>query len=192
MLISVILGICLLESFEKSVPAPHYNTTEEFCPFLTTNTFSVSDLHTNPDWQCQVQLRWCYVDPPELGSPLSWTGWWSNTTTFLDSACLIPPGTDSFNQSKNIKACVRSPRAGEEDGKAYNFVTKSQMEAAIDNGDFIEFATFAGNMYGTSRKAVETVMEKGEGERFAISHLTNYYSIFQVIQTRKCSHCIFD
>ena len=39
------------------------------------------------------------------------------------------------------------------------------MEAAIDNGDFIEFATFAGNMYGTSKKAVETVMEKGEGER---------------------------
>ena len=76
----------------------------------------------------------------------------------MDSACLIPPGTDSFNQSKNIKACVRSPRAGEEDGKAYNFVTKSQMEAAIDNGDFIEFATFAGNMYGTSKKAVETVI----------------------------------
>ena len=36
------------------------------------------------------------------------------------------------------------------------------MEAAIDNGDFIEFATFADNMYGTSKKAVKTVMDKGE------------------------------
>ena len=57
---------------------------------------------------------------------------------------------------------VRSPRPGEEDGKAYNFVTKTVMEAAIDNGDFIEFATFADNMYGTSKKAVKTVMDKGE------------------------------
>ena len=36
------------------------------------------------------------------------------------------------------------------------------MEAAIDNGDFIEFATFADNMYGTSKRAVKTVMDKGE------------------------------
>ena len=40
------------------------------------------------------------------------------------------------------------------------------MEAAIDNGDFIEFATFADNMYGTSKKAVKTVMDKGERFQF--------------------------
>ena len=45
---------------------------------------------------------------------------------------------------------------------AYNFVTKTQMEAAIDNDEFIEYATFAGNMYGTSKAAVKTVMDKGE------------------------------
>ena len=45
---------------------------------------------------------------------------------------------------------------------AYNFVTKTQMEAAIDNDEFIEYATFAGNMYGTSKAAVETVMDKGK------------------------------
>ena len=46
-------------------------------------------------------------------------------------------------------------------GVAYNFVTKTQMEAAIDNDEFIEYATFAGNMYGTSKAAVKTVMDKG-------------------------------
>ena len=56
----------------------------------------------------------------------------------------------------------RAPRAGEENGVAYNFVTKPQMEAAIDNDEFIEYATFAGNMYGTSKAAVKTVMDKGE------------------------------
>ena len=39
------------------------------------------------------------------------------------------------------------------------------MEAAIDNGDFIEFATFAGNMYGTSKAAVERVRGQGEERR---------------------------
>ena len=36
------------------------------------------------------------------------------------------------------------------------------MEAAIDNDEFIEYATFAGNMYGTSKAAVRCVMEKGK------------------------------
>jgi len=66
---------------------------------------------------------------------------------------------DQFGFS--VSHTTRSPRPGEEDGKAYNFVTKTVMEAAIDNGDFIEFATFADNMYGTSKKAVKSVMDKG-------------------------------
>ena len=45
------------------------------------------------------------------------------------------------------------------------------MEAAIDNGDFIEFATFADNMYGTSKKAVKTVMDKGEIFQFQFQFL---------------------
>ena len=75
---------------------------------------------------------------------------------------------------------VRSPRPGEGDGKAYNFVTKTVMEAAIDNGDFIEFATFADNMYGTSKKAVKSVMDKGERFQFKFLQSRNYYSIFQL------------
>ena len=36
------------------------------------------------------------------------------------------------------------------------------MKAAIENGDFIETAEFSGNMYGTSKAAVETVSVSGK------------------------------
>jgi len=61
----------------------------------------------------------------------------------------------------SVSHTTRSPRPGEEDGVAYNFVSKEDMQKAIENDEFIEHATFAGNMYGTSKAAVETVMEKG-------------------------------
>lgn len=61
----------------------------------------------------------------------------------------------------SVSHTTRNPRAGEEDGKAYHFVTKEAMETAIGNGEFIEHAVFAGNMYGTSKAAVETVRSKG-------------------------------
>ena len=108
---------------------------------------------------------------------------------------LTPPGNAQFNQSKFVKTLqVRSPRPGEEDGKAYNFVTKTVMEAAIDNGDFIEFATFADNMYGTSKKAVKTVMDKGEIFQFqfqfqflfSLLELLLYFQS-KVIRTEKCN-----
>jgi len=62
----------------------------------------------------------------------------------------------------SVSHTTRSPRPGEEDGVAYNFVSKKDMQKAIENDEFIEHATFAGNMYGTSKAAVETVMEKGQ------------------------------
>jgi len=61
----------------------------------------------------------------------------------------------------SVSHTTRKPRDGEEDGKAYHFVTKEIMEAAVGRGEFIEHAVFAGNMYGTSKAAVETVRSKG-------------------------------
>lgn len=55
---------------------------------------------------------------------------------------------------------TRAPRAGEEDGIAYNFTDKkSFLELVADNG-FIEHAEFGGNCYGTSKQAVKTVAEQ--------------------------------
>ncbi|XP_008825257.1 guanylate kinase isoform X7 [Nannospalax galili] len=52
---------------------------------------------------------------------------------------------------------TRNPRPGEENGKDYYFVTKEVMQRDIAAGDFIEHAEFSGNLYGTSKAAVQAV-----------------------------------
>lgn len=42
----------------------------------------------------------------------------------------------------------------------YHYVTRDVMKAGIDNGEFIENAEFSGNMYGTSKAAVQDVQAK--------------------------------
>lgn len=54
---------------------------------------------------------------------------------------------DKFGFS--VSHTTRSPRRFETDGQHYHFVTKDQMQAAIDRGEFLEHAVFSNNMYGT-------------------------------------------
>ena len=42
----------------------------------------------------------------------------------------------------------------------YHYVTREEMQASIDHGDFIENAEFSGNLYGTSKAAVQAVQAK--------------------------------
>ncbi|XP_050666310.1 guanylate kinase isoform X1 [Leptidea sinapis] len=72
---------------------------------------------------------------------------------------LLKDFPDKFGFS--VSHTTRSPRAGEKDGVHYHFTTKEDMLTAIENGEFIETATFSGNMYGTSKKAVEEVRRTG-------------------------------
>uniref|UniRef100_A0A8C7XBL0 Guanylate kinase n=1 Tax=Oryzias sinensis TaxID=183150 RepID=A0A8C7XBL0_9TELE len=60
----------------------------------------------------------------------------------------------------SVSHTTRNPRPGEEDGKDYHFTTRELMQEGIDNGEFIENAEFSGNMYGTSKAAVEDVRAK--------------------------------
>lgn len=48
-----------------------------------------------------------------------------------------------------VSHTTRAPRAGESNGVEYHFVSEPEMRAAIERGDFLETATFSGNMYGT-------------------------------------------
>lgn len=48
-----------------------------------------------------------------------------------------------------VSHTTRKPRPGETDGVEYHFVTVEEMQAAIERGEFLETATFSGNMYGT-------------------------------------------
>lgn len=62
----------------------------------------------------------------------------------------------------SVSHTTRSPRPGEEDGVQYHFVQLEAMQAAIEAGDFIENAQFSGNLYGTSKSAVEKVLDEGK------------------------------
>jgi len=54
---------------------------------------------------------------------------------------------DKFGFS--VSHTTRSPRQGEVNGQHYHFISREDMEVAIKNGEFLESATFSGNMYGT-------------------------------------------
>ncbi len=70
-----------------------------------------------------------------------------------------------LQQADNIAVSVshttRPMRPGEEDGKHYHFVDKSQFEALIEKGDFLEHAQVFGNYYGTSQSAVQQQLSTG-------------------------------
>lgn len=57
---------------------------------------------------------------------------------------------------------TRNPRPGEEDGKAYHFVTRQNFLDLVSNGAFIEHAEFGGNLYGTTIAAVRAVADTGK------------------------------
>lgn len=63
---------------------------------------------------------------------------------------------DKFGFS--ISHTTRKPRPGEIDGEHYHFTNRQEMSAAIKNAKFIETASFSGNMYGTSKAAIEEVL----------------------------------
>lgn len=61
----------------------------------------------------------------------------------------------------SISATTRQPREGEEDGREYHFLTEDSFQERVDAGDFLEYATYAGNRYGTLRSAVEDRLAEG-------------------------------
>ena len=62
----------------------------------------------------------------------------------------------------SISATTRSPRLGEVDGVNYFFTKREDFEKAIQNGEFLEWAEFNGNLYGTKEAYVRKTLAKGE------------------------------
>ena len=62
----------------------------------------------------------------------------------------------------SISATTRAPRFNEVDGVDYHFFSNEQFDAAIASNEFLEWAEFAGNRYGTPRKAVEESLRSGK------------------------------
>ncbi|WP_059008418.1 guanylate kinase [Streptomyces specialis] len=54
----------------------------------------------------------------------------------------------------SVSATTRKPRPGERHGVHYFFVDDEEFDKLIANGELLEWAEFAGNRYGTPRRAV--------------------------------------
>ncbi len=61
----------------------------------------------------------------------------------------------------SVSATTRSPRPGETDGVNYYFLTKEKFEETAENGGMLEYASYCGNYYGTPKKPVEDMLERG-------------------------------
>ena len=61
----------------------------------------------------------------------------------------------------SVSATTRSPRDGEIDGVNYYFKSKDEFENMIENNEFLEWASFCDNFYGTPKKAVVDMLENG-------------------------------
>jgi guanylate kinase len=61
----------------------------------------------------------------------------------------------------SVSATTREPRAGEVDGRDYHFLSAAEFDRRIEREDFLEFATYSGNRYGTLRSEVRKRLDGG-------------------------------
>lgn len=62
----------------------------------------------------------------------------------------------------SVSCTTRAPRSGEQNGVNYFFKTREEFEFSIKNNEFIEWAEFSGNLYGTKKSFIEDAMNSGE------------------------------
>ena len=70
--------------------------------------------------------------------------------TLIDRVLQTVPGV-----SYSVSYTTRPPRAKEQDGREYFFVSNAAFKEMIKRGDFLEWADVYGHLYGTSHKQVE-------------------------------------
>ena len=66
-----------------------------------------------------------------------------------------------FELVYSISMTTRSPRNGEVDGVNYYFVSEEQFKEHIANDNFLEYAKFVGNYYGTPKDKIEELRNNG-------------------------------
>jgi guanylate kinase len=68
-------------------------------------------------------------------------------------------GRDDLGYS--VSATTRPIREGERDGVDYYFLTREEFVRRRDAGDFLEWATYGGHLYGTLRSEIERIFARG-------------------------------
>ena len=61
----------------------------------------------------------------------------------------------------SVSHTTRQPRGQEQHGREYCFIDEASFRSMIEHGDFFEWAQVHGNLYGTSRKAIEERLMSG-------------------------------
>lgn len=61
----------------------------------------------------------------------------------------------------SVSATTRTPRSGERDGVDYFYISVEEFDRRISANEFLEWAEFAGNKYGTPANAVKEKLSKG-------------------------------
>ena len=59
----------------------------------------------------------------------------------------------------SVSATTRAPRVGEQEGVSYYCLTEEEFRRRIDAGDFLEWASVHGNLYGTLVSEVRSRLE---------------------------------
>lgn len=62
----------------------------------------------------------------------------------------------------SISATTRKPREGEQDGVDYFFISPEEFMEKVDNDDFLEYARYGNNSYGTLKDYVFGQMAEGK------------------------------
>ena len=65
------------------------------------------------------------------------------------------------NLRYSVSCTTRQPRPGEVDGVDYTFVSRERFQQLIDEGAFLEYTTYNGNLYGTLAERVERARADG-------------------------------
>ena len=69
---------------------------------------------------------------------------------------------ESINLVFSISMTTRSPRDGEINGVHYYFVSKEFFEEEIKKDEFLEYAKFVNNYYGTPKKEIKKLLDQGK------------------------------
>ena len=69
---------------------------------------------------------------------------------------------ENKNIWESISMTSRDRRPGEKNNEDYYFVTKEEFEEKIKENKMLEYASFAGNYYGTPKDAVQQKLDEGK------------------------------
>lgn len=65
------------------------------------------------------------------------------------------------NLRQSVSFTTRLPRKGEVNDVDYTFITEQEFREMVRGKDFVEWAEVHGNLYGTSKKRLEGLMDSG-------------------------------